>query len=113
MCHYLAKDVLIYTTIFNLIPTDPLEYQVYADYLEDQGTILTTAIRRGILPFDTKIGDGSGIDHTRHFLYSGTGGDNRGWGSGMSPDGIYWSSGYCGFGFSNWGGPGGEGVGAS
>lgn len=38
--------------IFNLIPTEPLEYQVYADWLEDQGVILTAAIRKGELPMD-------------------------------------------------------------
>lgn len=36
--------------MFDLIPTEPLEYQVYADFLEENGIILTAAIRKGILP---------------------------------------------------------------
>lgn len=35
--------------MFDLIPTEPLEYQIYADWLEDQGSLLTTAVRKGIL----------------------------------------------------------------
>lgn len=37
------------TDIFNLIPTEIDEYKVYADWLEDQGVILTAAVRQGIL----------------------------------------------------------------
>lgn len=35
--------------MFNLIPTDPDEYKVYADWLEDQG-IHSLSVRKGILP---------------------------------------------------------------
>lgn len=35
--------------MFNLIPTEPEEYKVYADWLGDQGVILTDSIRDGIL----------------------------------------------------------------
>lgn len=49
--------------MFNLVPTDPDEYKIYADWLEDQGVILTAAIRQGILPFDSErgIAKGSGV----------------------------------------------------
>lgn len=48
--------------MFNLIPTEPLEYQVYADWLEDQGVILTAAIREGVLPFVPMWSHGEGIE---------------------------------------------------
>lgn len=67
--------------MFNLIPTEPNEYKVYADYLEDHGAILTTAVRKGILSFDRfpsgsltgccfdqyAYGDGGGYAEGSHF----------------------------------------------
>lgn len=46
--------------VWNLIPTEILEYRVYADWLEDQGVILTAAARKGILPLDEECGCGWG-----------------------------------------------------
>lgn len=46
--------------MFDLIPTDPDEYKVYADWLEDQGVILTKSIRAKILPLDNEYGNGRG-----------------------------------------------------
>lgn len=44
--------------VFNLIPTDPDEYKIYADYLEDQGAVLTSSVRKGILEFSLKPDSG-------------------------------------------------------
>lgn len=43
--------------MFNLIPTEPFEYHVYADWLEDQGAILTAAVRKGIIFFGGNNGE--------------------------------------------------------
>lgn len=91
---------------FNLIPTEPLEYKIYADLLEDQGTILTTSIRHKILPLDGEDGHGYGCireiwcDET---VGSGdliTNGDGDGFSSGSCWDcleineGCYYGDGY-------------------
>lgn len=73
--------------MFNLIPTDPDEYKVYADWLEDQGVVLTASIRRGILLFsEGQIDDFQRIDEDN---YSGgyAGGSNYSAGEAMWVDG--------------------------
>lgn len=77
--------------MFNLIPTDPLEYKIYADWLEDRGVILTASIRMGILPFFTPEngGEAAGREEavicTGKSLGGGVGNDygaGHGWASG-------------------------------
>lgn len=96
--------------VFNLIPTEPDEYKIYADWLEDEGVILTTAIRKGILPFDECSGisllkesledglyqalkkrilpfdlngDGGG-EVIHNLIFTGSGGNNEGHGEGLA-----------------------------
>lgn len=47
--------------MFNLIPTDPDEYKIYADWLEDQDKILTSSVRRGTLSFVCIVKTGEAI----------------------------------------------------
>lgn len=49
--------------VFDLIPTEPLEYKVYADWLEDQGAIFTAGIRKGILEFNKNDRDLCGLSN--------------------------------------------------
>lgn len=54
--------------MFNLIPTEPDEYKVYADWLEDCGHLCTMSIRGGVLPLDDEMGNGSGRGERRLFF---------------------------------------------
>lgn len=68
--------------IFNLIPTEPDEYKIYADWLEDQGVILTASIRKGIMYFDVKRIEGRLTTATHHDHHNWMGyGDGDGCGS--------------------------------
>lgn len=75
-------------TIFNLIPTEPDEYKVYADWLEDQGEILTAAIRKAQLPVFVTKSVGVAERCSGDSMGSGTGlgvGYGYGLGSGGGP----------------------------
>lgn len=80
--------------MFNLIPTEPLEYQIYADWLEDQGVVLTAAIRKGILYHSNEIDHWMAMGYGSGWTYiparvnpAGEGSGSQGHGQGLG----HWS----------------------
>lgn len=82
---------------FNLVPTDKVEYQVYADWLEDQGTILTAAVRVGVLCLDENT-DSSGWKVQPQWFNLGGCADGRAWTTADSRVGYGFGSGIGGCG---------------
>lgn len=68
--------------MFNLIPTEPFEYHVYADWLEDQG-LFPLSVRKGILPL---LEDGEGCSNGYFDVKGGDCMDANGKGDGRN----YW-----------------------
>lgn len=86
-----ATILRYYSRMFNLIPTEPDEYKVYADWLEDHG-LYCLAVRKGILPLNAEYGDGDGYRHLR-FIGDGDGHEVFGHGCASGKEERYYSCG--------------------